>query len=167
MTLSATGPNTSSPPNNPTMTSFLCRCSLTRRKNREQGQRLRFASVSVDSFAPAHLTLRAAFGSLPSGCPRRLGASRRNLRLSLPKVALSRGLALALFVVLGGGAAILARKAGGAVEQGQEREVRERRTQPAEGSPQGRTLREQSAAIPCPLWLARYRLSAYSFMSAM
>ena len=36
-------------------------------------------------------------------------------------------------------------------DQGQEREARERRTQPAKGSPSGRTLREQSEAIPCPL----------------
>ena len=28
---------------------------------------------TFDSFAPAHLALRAAPGSLPSGCPRRLG----------------------------------------------------------------------------------------------
>jgi hypothetical protein len=37
------------------------------------GRPLRFATVSVDLHAPACRALRAACGSLPSGCPRRLG----------------------------------------------------------------------------------------------
>jgi hypothetical protein len=34
---------------------------------------LRWRFGWVDSLAPARLALRAAFASLPSGCPRRLG----------------------------------------------------------------------------------------------
>ncbi len=52
---------------------------------------LRLAAVSVDSFAPAHLALRAAFGSLPCGCPRRLGCAPCTKRSTSPiHEALSR-----------------------------------------------------------------------------
>jgi hypothetical protein len=51
---------------------------------------LRFAPVSVDSLAPARLALRAAFGSLPSGFPRRLVVPlHQTLELPLPRSAIA------------------------------------------------------------------------------
>ncbi|MCX6963357.1 MAG: hypothetical protein NTZ08_13065 [Verrucomicrobia bacterium] len=55
---------------------------------------------NVDSFAPDHLAPEgAAFGTLPRGYPRRLGALRANLRLLYLALTLALGCVLG---VLGG-----------------------------------------------------------------
>ena len=94
--------------------------------HKEQGQRLRFASVaSRRNLRPPYQRLRYR-----AGWP---GPGRFALRRSRDFWPAVRAVP---------------------VNQGQEREARARWTQPAEGSPQGLTLREQSAAIPCPIWPA-------------
>ena len=67
------------------------RVAATRGRRGRRNGFLRLAAVSVDSFAPAHLALRAAFGSLPCGCPRRLGCAPCTKRSTSPiHEALSR-----------------------------------------------------------------------------